>query len=143
MNHALPKLNASIQDRFALKLAARLSDAADELPHDITERLRAARMQALGARKQAKLVTTTQILTNGGSATLSLGGKGSELWRRAVSLIPLLALVTGLFAIQLMGNDERAKDLADIDSALLTDDLPPAAYTDPGFAQFLKSHRDQ
>jgi Protein of unknown function (DUF3619) len=143
MNHALPKLNASIQDRFALKLAARLSDAADELPHDITERLRAARMQALGARKQAKLVATTQILTNGGSATLSLGGKGSELWRRAVSLIPLLALVTGLFAIQLMGNDERAKDLADIDSALLTDDLPPAAYTDPGFAQFLKSHRDQ
>jgi hypothetical protein len=26
-----------------------------------------------------------------------------------------------------------------VDSALLTGDLPPAAYTDPGFAQFLKA----
>ena len=25
--------------------------------------------------------------------------------------------------------------------ALLTDDLPPAAYADPGFVQFLKSAR--
>ncbi len=143
MNHTLPQLNASMQDRFALKLTSRLSDASDELPHDITERLRAARVQALGARQQAKLVMASQVLPNGTSATLSLGGPESELWRRAASLIPLLALVAGLFAVQFLGNDERAKDLADIDSALLTDDLPPAAYTDPGFAQFLKSRRDQ
>jgi hypothetical protein len=26
-----------------------------------------------------------------------------------------------------------------VDAALLTDDLPPSAYADPGFAQFLKS----
>ena len=29
-------------------------------------------------------------------------------------------------------------ELEDEDAALLTDELPPAAYTDPGFAQFLK-----
>ena len=28
---------------------------------------------------------------------------------------------------------------AEVDAALLTDDLPPAAYADPGFAQYLKS----
>jgi Protein of unknown function (DUF3619) len=142
MNHAISKLSVSNQDRFALKLTARLSDSADVLPHDISERLRTARMQALGAHKQAKLVTSPQVLSNGMAATLGLGGSDSELWRRAASLIPLLALVIGLFAIQLLGNDERARDLADIDSALLTDDLPPAAYTDPGFAQFLKSRQD-
>ena len=29
-------------------------------------------------------------------------------------------------------NDNRARELAEVDSALLTDDLPPTAYTDPG-----------
>jgi hypothetical protein len=142
MNHTISKLNASNQDRFSLKLTARLSDSADALPHDITERLRTARMQALGAHKQAKLATSSQVLSNGMAATLSLGGSDSDLWRRAASIVPLLALVVGLLAIQFLGNDERARDLADIDSALLTDDLPPAAYTDPGFAQFLKSRQD-
>lgn len=143
MNHVLHQLNASAQDRFALKLTSRLSDSTDALSHDITERLRAARMQALDARKQSKLATNSQVLSNGMTATLSMGGPKSELWRRTASLLPLLALVAGLFVIQFLGNDERARDLADIDSALLTDDLPPAAYIDPGFAQFLKSHRDQ
>ena len=143
MSHTITNFNTSNQDRFALRLTARLSDSTDALPHNITERLRAARMQALGVRKQAKLVTNPQIFLNGATAALSLGGSGSELWRRAASLIPLLALVAGLFAIQFLGNDERARDLADIDSALLTDDLPPVAYTDPGFAQFLKSRHDQ
>jgi Protein of unknown function (DUF3619) len=142
MNHTISKLNASNQDRFSLKLTARLSDSADALPHDITERLRTARMQALGVRQQTKLASNSQVLSNGMTATLSLGGSDSELWRRAASFIPLLALVLGLLAIQFLGNDERARDLADIDSALLTDDLPPAAYTDPGFAQFLKSRQD-
>jgi Protein of unknown function (DUF3619) len=142
MNYATSKLSASSQDRFALKLTSRLSDSTSALPHDISERLRAARMQALGARQQVKLATSAQVVGNGMAATLSLGGPNSDLWRRAASFVPLLALVLGLLAIQFLGNDERARDLADIDSALLTDDLPPAAYTDPGFAQFLKSRQD-
>jgi hypothetical protein len=36
-------------------------------------------------------------------------------------------------------DDDRANELAEIDSALLIDDLPPAAYADPGFLQFLKN----
>ena len=30
------------------------------------------------------------------------------------------------------------QELAEIDTALLVDDLPPAAYSDPGFVQFLR-----
>jgi hypothetical protein len=45
--------------------------------------------------------------------------------------------------IHILGNDNRAKELAEIDAAILTDDLPPAAYTDPGFAQFLKIRYEQ
>jgi hypothetical protein len=50
-----------------------------------------------------------------------------------------VALVAGLLVISVVQDDDRASELADVDSALLADDLPPAAYADPGFAQFLKS----
>jgi hypothetical protein len=33
-------------------------------------------------------------------------------------------------------------DIASLDSALLLDELPPDAYTDPGFVQFLKLQQD-
>jgi len=36
-------------------------------------------------------------------------------------------------------NDQTALELAEIDSALLIDDLPPHAYTDPAFVDFLKN----
>ena len=52
--------------------------------------------------------------------------------------MPLLALVFGLIAINIIQDDNRANELAEIDAELLTDDLPPAAFTDPGFTQFLK-----
>ena len=131
------------QDRFGLKLAARLSESTDTLPHDILERLRAARVQALGAHKQRKPVTASVIQSNGASATLSFGDEEGSLWRRLASLVPLLALIAGLVAVNILDNDNRAKELAEIDAAILTDDLPPAAYTDPGFAQFLNIGRDQ
>jgi hypothetical protein len=54
-------------------------------------------------------------------------------------VVPLIALVAGLITISVMQDEDRASELAEVDAALLTDDLPPAAYTDPGFAQFLKS----
>lgn len=144
MKHLTSNSNLSIQDRFGLKLAARLSQSTDTLPHDISERLRAARMQALDKHKQVKMVAASAFQSNGGgAATLSFGEEDSGLWRRVASIIPLLALVAGLVAIQMLDNDNRANELAEIDSAILTDDLPPAAYTDPGFTQFLKTHRDQ
>ena len=143
MNHSISNSTPSIQDRFGLKLAARLSQSTDSLPHDISERLRAARMQAVDKYKQVKTVTATAVQSNGGAATLGFGDEDSSLWRRVASIIPLLVLAAGLVAIQMLDNDNTAKELAEIDSALLTDDLPPAAYTDPGFAQFLKARRDQ
>jgi hypothetical protein len=45
----------------------------------------------------------------------------------------------GLIVITTLQEDNRTDELAEVDAALLTDDLPPAAYTDPGFAQFLKT----
>jgi len=51
----------------------------------------------------------------------------------------LVVLVAGLVTIHVVQNDRRAREVAEVDAALLTDDLPPSAYADPGFVQFLKS----
>ncbi|MBI3531662.1 MAG: DUF3619 family protein [Burkholderiales bacterium] len=69
-------------------------------------------------------------------------GEG-RLWHRLAALVPLLLLIAGLIALNTLNDDFRAKELADIDSAILTDDLPPAAYTDSGFLQFLQTRREQ
>jgi hypothetical protein len=37
-------------------------------------------------------------------------------------------------------NEHRTNEIASLDAELLTDDLPPNAYTDPGFLIFLKSN---
>ncbi len=142
MNYSNPYNNLSAQDQFGHKLVARLSESAAELPHDISERLRAARMQALGQRKVVRFRVPT-LATAGGTATLTLGDENTGFWGRIASIVPLVALILGLAALQVIQLDHRAKELAEVDSALLTDDLPPAAYTDPGFTQFLKASREQ
>lgn len=135
--------NWQAQDRFALRLTALLSDAAESLPYDISERLRAARVQALGLRKIAFRQTATHVALSGGAATLTFGNDHLGWWERIAAALPLLALVLGLIAITVIQNDKRASEVAEIDAALLTDDLPPAAYADPGFLQFLKLNSGQ
>ena len=134
--------NLVAQDRFGLQVAARLSDAADELPYDISERLRAARTRALSQRRSAAQ-TASSVTRSGSAATLTFGTEHLNWWDRVAAAAPLLALVLGLVAINVIQNDKRASEIAEIDAALLTDDLPPAAYADPGFTQFLKSRAGQ
>jgi Protein of unknown function (DUF3619) len=132
---------ANTQDEFGLRIAARLNSASLELPHDISERLRAARTRAVAARlkPQTRLQTSTAVVQQNGAALLNFGDEGLNIWSRLASLLPLIALVAGLAIIQNFMDDDRANELAEVDSALLIDDLPPAAYADPGFLQFLKT----
>ncbi len=131
-----------MQDRFALKAVAYLSIGTANLPHDISERLRAARTQALSKRKIAKIQTAGRSVSMGGSAALTWGSSdGLGFWGRIGSVMPLIALVVGMLTINSVQNDNRAQEIAEVDAALLTDDLPPAAFSDPGFLQFLKTNR--
>jgi len=130
----------SAQDQFGMRVAARLDTASLELSHDIAERLRAARTRAVAARmvQQSRLRTSADVSVQNGVGLLHFGDEGLNVWSRLASLMPLVALVAGLAFIQHITDDDRANELAEVDSALLTDDLPPSAYADPGFLQFLK-----
>jgi hypothetical protein len=129
------------QDRFGRNVAARLSDTSQGISPDISERLKAARMLALSKRKVVKLQTASNINTNGSAATLNSGDADNGLWNRLGSIIPLLALVAGLLAIAVIQEQRVTKEIADVDVELLADDLPPAAFTDPGFVRYLSTNR--
>jgi hypothetical protein len=140
MTNSYQKRADILQDRFGLKAASYLSAGAAELPHDISERLRVARAQAISKRKVVRLGPAVQVVGYGGSAVLGWGG-GVSWWARIGSIVPLIALVVGLLAINSIQNDNRAQEVAEVDAALLTDELPPAAFADSGFVQFLKTSR--
>lgn len=136
----LPQASTDLDmDQLGHQLSVRLSSATQDLGHDISERLRIARQRALQSRPpqvqvQRRLATVAQ-----GDGTLTgQPDEGLSLWSVFASALPLLALVLGLLFIHSMQPDNVASDIARIDAALLTDELPPDAYTDPGFVQFLK-----
>ena len=132
-----------LQNRFGLRVAARLSAGTEGLPHDIGERLRVAREQAVARRKQPSAVLRQRAAVaasrNGNTATLSFGDDGLGFWGRLTSAALVLVMAAGLIAINVIQDDDRTMEVADLDAALLTDDLPPEAYADPGFLQYLKT----
>ena len=138
MTNSIQYQNQLVQDRFGLRVTARLSYAVGDIPYDISERLRASRMQALSKRKVVSTRLSLRRPVLASNSTLIFGGDGPSWWDRLAAMIPLLALIFGLIAISAIQDDNNANELAEIDAELLIDDLPPAAYADPGFAHFLK-----
>jgi len=133
-------------DAFARRVAAHLTEASSELPYDVAERLRAARMQALERRKRPATAHATRpvvqdsiVHLGGGAAALGGGGEGGTWWRALISAVPLTALLAGLVFINISQDETLATEMAEVDTALLADDLPPSAYADPGFVQYLRA----
>ena len=132
-------IDMALIDRLGQAFVRRLNEHATDLPHDISERLRVARLQALSLRKREPIrVLVPQLATAGGPELMPMG-EDMSLWRRLASVLPLVALLFGLASIHVFQNEFRTAELASLDTEILTDDLPPAAYTDPGFLVFLKS----
>ena len=60
-------------------------------------------------------------------------------WLKLASGLPLVFLIAGLVAIDHLVMQEQVIAAAEIDTLLLADDLPPEAYADPGFGEYLRS----
>jgi len=133
---AMPaKAPPSQADQFGQRLSARLNAGAQNLDHDVAQRLRVARELAVARlATRPDLVSTTQRH----GAVLSLGGPTGNRAKLS-NLVPMAVLLIGLFCIDAVQDQFRADELADVDVELLTAELPPVAYTDPGFVQFLRS----
>lgn len=129
------------ESRFAFKVTARLSERSQDVSADVSERLRFAREQALERVRLARQASAAPVaarlgITRGGAALL---GGMSGWWFKLAAVLPVLALIAGLVSIQTLQDSAQISTAADIDAALLADDLPPDAYSDAGFAEFLKT----
>ncbi|WP_432379459.1 DUF3619 family protein [Duganella sp. P38] len=123
---------------FAYKVRHALNEKLDELPASTTDRLAQARKMAL-ARKKAHVevplavrVVKTELAAAGGGFLSQFNWLG-----RWGMLVPALALVIGMVGIYQYEQQERIADLAEIDAAVLSDELPLDAYLDHGFNAYL------
>jgi hypothetical protein len=130
----------TMEARLGARLAVALSSEAEGLPHDVNERLRFSRERALAAGRAARALVKAPVAA---PAAVSVG-RGTlagfvPWWQRAASAVPLVLLVAGLLMIDHWSMREQVVAAAEFDAQLLADDLPPAAFSDPGFAEFLRT----
>ena len=138
-----PAIEARIA-RFGLRIAAGLNEQTEQLPPDISERLRFAREQALLKAKAARMAapaTTTDVAQVGQTLALMPPGR-SPRWFKLASIAPLLLLLAGLVLIQHSQWYQQILAAAEVDTALLSKPLPPAAYSDPGFREYLDEGKE-
>lgn len=136
----------AFEARFALRATAHLTAQADALPNDISERLRIARENAVRRARATRVEVAPQVAVSRSGATLTWPGTprggGSGWWVKLAALLPFVALLAGLMLIQDWHGSNQVSAAAEIDASLLADDLPPSAYSDPGFLEFLKSPQE-
>lgn len=140
MSHQLTRHAPKIEERFARQVTHHLDEISQNLPNDIGERLKAARVQAIAKHRRVQVALEGKLAVSNGSLVLP-GAQDGGLWNRLASFLPLIGLVLGLWVIDGMQDQQRASELAEVDSELLADDLPLSAYTDPGFLHFLRNNR--
>jgi Protein of unknown function (DUF3619) len=142
-SNTTPHLNEALalESRFAYRLVARLSDGAAQVEPDVAERLRFARDKALERARLARASVSVPALASAGAGGGTVSD-GSGWWIKLASALPLVALAAGLLLIEHWQSNAQIAAAAEIDANLLADDLPPGAYSDPGFVEFLKTPRD-
>lgn len=121
-------MNEELQ--FAHKIRHVLYQGTDTLDAEIAARLHAARTAALGHQRRPV-------------ALLSLAGIGhvtADFFRTSLAPTVLaFALIIGAAGVVYFNDMQQASENEDIDSALLTDDVPINAYLDDGFQEWVAS----
>lgn len=117
------------EQEFGLRIKQELDLGSHQLPTSVEARLQASRRHALD-RRPARI---------GG---FSLAGVGRLVGDRArqwiAPALSALALSLMVVAGSHLAATQRAVENEEIDSALLSDDLPIDAYLDRGFVSWLK-----
>ncbi len=126
---------------FAYKIRNALNEHLESLPVSTTDRLASARTKALARKRADKnpaLTAPFRVLAGGFGGTVNQ----SSWLGRAGLVIPLIALVVGLSGIYNFEKQKRLNETADIDAAVLSDELPLSAYLDQGFSAYLARHAE-
>jgi hypothetical protein len=117
------------ETELGYKLRQILNHGTKDLDRDIAQRLYAARCQALEHHRV--VVGGVQLAGIAHLFTDTLLGHGR-------AIVAVLALLVGATGTYVWNQFEQAAENEEVDSALLSDDLPPAAYLDHGFRAWLE-----
>jgi len=127
---------------LAYKLRHALNENLDALPASTTERLAAARALALSRKKPDAASTAPFARKDWRRSWFDVDALFSNvaLGRLAVA-VPLLALVVGLGGVYQYEQQQQIAELAELDAAVLADELPLTAYLDHGFNAYVESQQ--
>ncbi len=128
---------------FALSIRQALDESAERLPYRVSHRLASARQAALARLPVSaeQPATASTVLAGRGAAAQATAGAPTPRfgWRVLATLVPLVVLLGGLYGIAQWDAVYTADAIADVDEAVLIDEVPISAYADRGFGVFLKN----
>ena len=122
---------------LAYKVRHALNENLDTLSPEVSARLNFARSIALSRKKNdapLRILNTQGVLA--GNIGDFLNRPFSWLGRIGLAL-PLLAFIIGLIGIYEFEQQQHIFETAEIDMAVLSDELPLVAYLDHGFNAYL------
>ncbi len=126
---------------FAYRVRHALNETLDDLPSSTTQRLAAARQAALARKKAHVDVRVTRSATVTASA-----GAGGGMFSQPINwlsrfgvVLPLLMVIGGMVGVYQYEQQQSIAELAELDAALLSDELPLSAYLDNGFNAYLET----
>ena len=128
---------------LAYKIRHALNEQLDTLPASTTDRLASARAAALARKKpHVEAEPFSRPASGWRAAWAGMGSfvSGPAMSRLAVA-VPVLALVIGMGGVYQHEQQQQIAELAEIDAAVLSDELPLTAYLDPGFNAYLESQQ--
>ena len=120
------------EQALAHKICQHLDHGTEHLSHRVVERLAASRAAAL-----AKVAPSPSRA----AATAARNDPPSLWWRVGATAVPLLLLIVGVLMVDTVQQEQSVAELAEVDSALLTDDVPLVAYADHGFGVYIQNTR--
>jgi len=119
------------EERYASRVRQALNHGLKDIPTASARRLEAARHLALSRQKQS---APQMVLAGNKSSTFHFGSDNRYLRQ----ILAVLALLLGMWISFYMDSNKYITELQEVDSALLSDDLPPEAFLDNDFFQWLK-----
>lgn len=126
------------QDEFANKLRGYLDAGAAQLRAGTLYRLQQARAHALARLVEPERVAESRLahaLAGGGS------GDGGFLGRRVWLGFGVLLIAVGAFGYQQWQVYQQTREIEELDTQILTSDLPIDAYVDRGFQTWLTRYQ--
>jgi len=131
---------------FALAVRRALDESAEGLPQPTLARLALARRAALQRKKPEVAPQTVPVSAMApafaGTMGTAMGARPPVVRApRFVLMWPMFALVAALIGVAYWEDQQRIADTADIDAAMLSDELPLNAYLDHGFNAYLSRTR--